>query len=92
MNLIPISYKRHIFVCVNERQGDCCAGKGSMEILMLLRDYINKNGLVSKYNVTKTKCLGHCEDGPTIAIYPDGNIYTHVTKEDVNEIIEKFLS
>lgn len=91
MELLPITYKRHIFVCVNDREGDCCSKRGSFDILMMLRDHINKNGLVSKYNVTKTKCLGHCADGPTIAVYPDGKIFTNVTKDDIKEIIEKFL-
>jgi (2Fe-2S) ferredoxin len=47
--------------------------------------------LFNKYNVSKSKCLGHCENGPTIAIYPDGHIFRKVTPTDVPQIIDKFL-
>ena len=74
MELVNAKYARHIFVCVNERENkEDCSNKNSAEILRILREHINKNSLVAKYNITKTKCLGHCADGPTIAIYPDGH-------------------
>ncbi|MBI4174942.1 MAG: (2Fe-2S) ferredoxin domain-containing protein [Candidatus Aenigmarchaeota archaeon] len=92
MELVPVKYERHIFVCVNEREeGDCCAKRNSSDILMALRNHINRNGLVHRYNVSKSKCLGHCAFGPTIAVYPDGLIFRRVNMEDTKEIIEKFL-
>ncbi len=92
MEEVPVRYERHIFVCVNEReQGDSCGKRGSDEILRLLRDHINLNGLVGKYNVTKTRCLGHCAFGPTIAIYPDGKIMRKVTIQDTKKIIKEYL-
>ena len=93
MELVPVKYERHIFICVNEREeGDCCAGRGSNDILMALRNHINRNGLVNRFNVSKSKCLGHCAFGPTIAIYPDGLIFRRVSMDDTKQIIEKFLS
>ena len=92
MELVPAKYERHIFVCVNERdEGDCCANRNSEAILKALRDHINHNGLFHKYNVSKSKCLGHCAFGPTIAVYPDGLIFRKVTMEDTKNIIEEFL-
>ena len=92
MELVPTKYERHIFVCVNDReQGDACFKRGSENIVKALREHINKNSLFHRYNVSKSKCLGHCAFGPTIAIYPDGLIFRKVTKEDTKEIIEKFL-
>ncbi|MBI4141419.1 (2Fe-2S) ferredoxin domain-containing protein [Candidatus Woesearchaeota archaeon] len=91
----PISkkYKRHIFVCINERDvGDCCAKRDSAEILKILREHINNNGLVHEFNVTKTKCLGHCADGPTIAIYPEGLFFKKVSIDDTKRIIDEFLT
>ncbi len=91
MELINAKYNCHIFVCVNEREtGDCCSNKG-IEILQILREHINKNGLVAKYNVTKTKCLGHCAQGPVIAIYPQGFIFKKVSINDTKKIIDEFL-
>jgi len=93
MQLSPTSYQRHIFVCINEKDfgKDCCGLKQGHQILQILRDHINNNGLVGKYNVTKTKCLGHCTQGPALAIYPEGKIFTHVSVEDTKSIIEEFL-
>lgn len=86
-------YKRHIFVCINDREvGDCCAKRNGEEILKILRDHINKNGLVGKFNITKTKCLGHCSEGPTIAVYPDGKIFKKVSVADTKRIIDEFLT
>ena len=92
MELVPAKYERHIFVCVNEREdGNCCAKRGSNEILKALRDHINSKGLFHRYNVSKSLCLGHCDFGPTIAVYPDGYIFRRVTMEDTKKIIEEFL-
>ena len=93
MEQLGKKYKRHIFVCINSREtGDCCAKSGAEEILRLLREHINNNGLAGQYNVTKTKCLGHCAEGPTIAIYPEGVFFKKVCVADVQKIIDEFLN
>ena len=93
MELVNAKYKRHIFVCINDREiGECCFKKDSEKILRLLRDHVNQNGLMSLYNITKTKCLGHCNEGPTIAIYPEGYIFKKVSLEDTKKIIKEFLN
>ncbi len=103
MELVPAKYERHIFVCINDKwkideQGesvlveDCCAKRGSEQILKRLREHVNSKGLMHKYNITKTKCLGHCKEGPTIAVYPEGFIFKKVSLEDTDKIIKEFLS
>ena len=89
MEQIPVKYERHIFVCVNTRdEGDACAGRGE-EIVKILRDHVN-SGHTHRFNVSKSKCLGHCSEGPTIAVYPDGKIFKKVTLADTEKIIEEF--
>ncbi len=93
MEQVPVKYKRHIFVCVNYReQGDCCSGRDSVEILKALREHVNRNGLFHLFNVSKSLCLGHCSEGPTIAVYPDGKIFKRVALGDVEKIIEDYLT
>jgi (2Fe-2S) ferredoxin len=36
-------------------------------------------------------CLGICDFGPTVAIYPEGTFYVGVKKEDVKEIIQSHI-
>ncbi|MEK6936456.1 MAG: (2Fe-2S) ferredoxin domain-containing protein [Nanoarchaeota archaeon] len=92
MELVDKKYKRHIFVCINDKENEeCCAKKNSEQILKILRQHVNENGLMSLYNITKTKCLGHCLEGPTIAVYPEGLIFKKVSIEDTQKIINEFL-
>lgn len=94
MRLAPHRYQRHVFVCVNEKDfgKHCCGRNGSWDILKALRDHVNKNGLMARYNITKSLCQGHCLEGPAITIYPDGKTFTSVSMDDVPSIIEEFLS
>lgn len=93
MELVNAKYKRHIFVCINDREvGEACAKRDSEKILSILRYHVNQNGLMGIYNITKTKCLGHCNEGPTIAIYPEGYIFKKVSLEDTKKIIKEFLN
>ena len=93
MELVPKIYKCHIFVCVNEREeGECCGRKNdSSKIIEQLQEHINKNGLSNKYCASKSKCFGHCAEGPIIAIYPQGHIFKKVTVADTQEIIGRYL-
>jgi (2Fe-2S) ferredoxin len=93
MEQIELKYKRHVFVCINERdEGESCGKKEGNEILRILREHVNSNGLMSLFNITKTKCLGHCNFGPTIAIYPEGIIFRKVSLEDTKKIINDYLT
>lgn len=88
-------YVRHIFICTNRREDDdpkgSCAQKGSEEIRDLFKKEIHARGLKSKVRANKAGCLDVCEHGPNVVIYPEGVWYSHVTKEDVVEIIEKHI-
>ena len=36
-------------------------------------------------------CLGRCDDGPVLVVYPDNVWYTYVDKEDIDDIIDNHL-
>jgi len=85
-------YKKHIFICTNERdesnpKGDCarCGGK---DIRLKFVQLINQNSLRGKVRANKSGCLDACEMGTAVVIYPDNIWYTGVTLEDVDEIFE----
>ena len=44
-----------------------------------------------KTRANKCGCLGICDFGPTVAIYPEGTFYVGVKKEDVKEIIQSHI-
>ncbi|MCL5267793.1 MAG: (2Fe-2S) ferredoxin domain-containing protein [Bacteroidetes bacterium] len=88
-------YIRHIFICTNKRKEDdpkgSCAQKGSEEIRDIFKKELHARGLKTKVRANKSGCLDVCEHGPNVVIYPEGVWYSHVTKDDVVEIIEKHI-
>ena len=89
-------YEKLISVCTNFREeGSCCLNRGSKEIVEELKAYVKKSGLKGRVRVSRSGCLGLCELGPNVAIYPDGGVkgtwYKGVQMKDVPAIIEKHI-
>lgn len=80
-------YRSHVLVC----KGTGCVASGSEPIYTTLEREIEKNGLSKEIRVIKTGCLGLCELGPNVLIYPEGSYYCSVKAEDVPEIVEEHL-
>jgi len=41
--------------------------------------------------VTGSTCLGPCEQGPTVVVYPDGTWYSQVKESDVTTILDEHI-
>ncbi len=87
--------QKHVFVCVQNRPPThpkgCCSARGGTELLQTFAGEFDKRGLFGLLGLTSTGCLGPCEEGPNVLVYPEGILYAHVTKEDVPAIIEEHL-
>jgi len=88
-------FKKHIFICSNERKPNdprgCCVEKGATEILDYARNRIHQMGLKGQVRVNKAGCLDACKYGPTMVIYPDDVWYSLKKKEDVEEILSQHV-
>lgn len=88
-------YRRHVFVCINERPAGhpkgCCLEKGSAEIRSALKAELKKRGLAMVVRANNSGCLDACAFGPSMVIYPEGIWYGGVRKEDVGEIVEQTI-
>lgn len=85
-------YKKHIFFCCNQKSnGAGCGAYGGDDGFSFAKKYLKELGLhgEGKFRVSKSGCLGRCEDAPVCVIYPDGAWYSYVDEEDVREIIDK---
>lgn len=87
--------EKHVFVCNQARppghpRGSCQA-KGGNEILQTFWQQVQAGNLWDKFSVTYSGCLGPCDAGPNVLVYPEGVLYGGVSKDDVPEIIEKHL-
>jgi (2Fe-2S) ferredoxin len=85
-------YKKHIFVCTNQRPEGarkCCGEETGMSIVREFKQQLKEKGLNGELRAQKAGCMDLCEHGPMIAIYPDGIFYGNVSKDKVSEIIER---
>jgi (2Fe-2S) ferredoxin len=84
----------HIFVCNNQRSGTerlSCGDAQGLELVAEFKKQINDLKVGLKIRANKSGCLGICDFGPTVAIYPEGIFYVGVKKEDVTEIVQSHL-
>ena len=84
----------HIFVCTNERpsiEKKSCGEQHGLNLIAEFKAQLNANKLPLKIRTQKSGCLGICQFGPTIAIYPEGIFYVGVKKEDVTEIVQSHI-
>ncbi len=78
--------QRTILVC----QSTGCASSKSIEITAALEKAIAEAGLKG-VGVDFTGCHGFCEQGPVAVVEPEGIFYTHVTLDDVPDIVASHL-
>lgn len=90
-----IKPKYHVFVCTSSRingsQKGYCHSNAGVEIVTNFMESLEENGLSGDVMVSNTGCLGLCNDGPVVVIYPEGTWYGKVTPDDVEEIVESHL-
>jgi (2Fe-2S) ferredoxin len=90
-----IKYKHHIFVCVNQRpsghpKGDC-SSKGSRDVFQKFQEEAEKRQLWETVAVNGTTCLGPCNLGASVVVYPEGIWYGQVGVKDVEEIMDQHI-
>ncbi len=84
-------YEVHIFVCTNERKNSTRRSCGEQHGWMLvekLKESFAKYSIEGKVRIQRSGCLGICDLGPTIAIYPEGTFYVNVQLNDVEELVK----
>lgn len=84
----------HIFVCTNQRTGSdrqSCGEAHGLELVAEFKKQLKDLKVNLKTRANKSGCLGICDFGPTVAIYPDGTFYVGVKKEDVSEIVQSHI-
>ena len=79
--------RAHVLCC----GGTGCTSSGSQKIQEIFQQEIERQGLAEEVKVVQTGCFGLCALGPVVIIYPDGTFYSHVTPDDVVEIVDEHL-
>lgn len=89
-----MKYKKHIFICTNQRaEGDrvCCGELRGLELVKIFKKEIKDRGLNKTMRAQKTGCMDICEYGPSVVVYPDGVFYGGVEPQDITEIVDQHL-
>ncbi|HPN40423.1 MAG TPA: NADH-ubiquinone oxidoreductase-F iron-sulfur binding region domain-containing protein [Candidatus Cloacimonadota bacterium] len=69
--------------------GSGCVSAGALKIKERFHTVLTEKGLQTEVNIIETGCMGPCDYGPVMVIYPEGIFYKTVTPEDVDEIVEE---
>jgi (2Fe-2S) ferredoxin len=87
--------QKHVFVCAQTRPAGhprgCCTQKGSNELIQVFWKELQQRNLFDQVAVTYSGCLGPCDGGPNVVVYPDAVLYSNVSKDDVAAIFDEHL-
>src|SRR5208282_3967409 len=96
-------FRFHLFVCTQQKPEGVpsCPASGSFAVLGALDREIqarglnhlglNNRGLNNDMQLTTCGCMGLCDEGPVMVVYPAGVWYRRVQSSDVSEIVDAHL-
>ena len=80
--------KAHIMVC----GGQGCISSKCGEVVDALKAALQKNNLTDKdVKIILTGCLGPCDMGPVMIVYPDATFYRKIKPKDAEAIVEEHI-
>lgn len=88
---LPQVYKHHVFACHTQRPPGhprgSCGSLGAQPLWDRMGKAIEAQRLID-IGFTAAGCLGFCNAGPLMVVYPEGVWYRPATPEDIDEIVE----
>jgi NADP-reducing hydrogenase subunit HndC len=74
-----------IFVC---NAGRCGARGPVEEIYEHIRAKLEREGLTEEISLMWSNCMRLCDLGPNIMVFPDGEVYSRMTPEKTDAIVD----
>ncbi|MCF7919747.1 MAG: SLBB domain-containing protein, partial [Candidatus Cloacimonetes bacterium] len=79
-------YKRtDVLLCC----GSGCVSAGALKIKEKLLEEIKRQNISEEINIIETGCMGPCDAGPVMLVYPEGVFYQKLTVADIPELVEE---
>jgi NADP-reducing hydrogenase subunit HndC len=82
-----MNYRMHVLICA----GAGCISSNCKEVKDRFLTELQKHRLEQEIKVVETGCIGSCDLGPVMVVYPEGVFYQKVRPEDVGTIVEEHL-
>ncbi|MFW5782470.1 MAG: NADH-ubiquinone oxidoreductase-F iron-sulfur binding region domain-containing protein [Candidatus Muiribacteriaceae bacterium] len=79
--------RMHILICA----GAGCISSGCKDVAEALNKSLSEHGVSEEVKVLETGCMGACEMGPIIVIYPEGVFYKKLKPEYMDEIVTEHV-
>ncbi len=80
--------KEYIITICN---GTACINKNIRGLQNILEEQLVKHNLQDKVKINVSGCLGMCDKGPIMIVYPGYTIYGNLTEKDIPEIIQEHI-
>ncbi|MGA8069855.1 MAG: methyltransferase [Terriglobales bacterium] len=86
-------FRFHLFVCSQQKPEGVpsCPASGAFALLSAFDRELEARGLTRQVQLTTCGCMGLCDEGPVMVVYPAGVWYRRVRPSDVSEIVISHL-
>ncbi|HOF03439.1 MAG TPA: NADH-quinone oxidoreductase subunit NuoF, partial [Atribacterota bacterium] len=71
--------------------GTSCMSNGAVRVREALEEALKEANLEKEVEIITTGCMGICELGPIMVVYPDGVFYQQLKPEDAREIVQEHV-
>ncbi len=71
--------------------GTSCMSNGATTVREALEEALREANLEKEVEIITTGCMGICELGPIMVVYPDGVFYQQLKPEDTREIVQEHI-
>lgn len=69
--------------------GSGCVSAGALKVKDKLLELFEQKDISSEINIIETGCMGPCDYGPVMMVYPEGVFYKKVGIDDLEELVEE---
>lgn len=86
-------FRFHIFVCTQQKPEGVtsCAASGAFAVLAALDRELLSRGLQNEVQLTTCGCMGLCDEGPAMVVYPEGTWYRRIQPSDASALLDAHL-
>ena len=79
--------RAHVLIC----SGSMCISRGAKSLRDEFEEHLTRLGIRDEIKLVNTGCVGLCEQGPFVIVYPEGVFYSLVKNKDIKNICEEHL-